>query len=73
MSECIVRGCAGQAADQQGVCFRCHSMLRTGKVMPSHAWFAMELEYLMEQNEALAEHVRQLNNKIDQMDGKETW
>jgi len=73
MSECIVRGCAGQAPNLQGVCFRCHTMLRTGKVMPSQAWFAAELQFLMEQNEAAMEHVRQLHNKIDQMEGKETW
>lgn len=66
MSECIVRGCAGQAPNLQGVCFRCHTMLRTGKVMPSQAWFATELQFLMEQNEATMEHVRQLHNKIDE-------
>lgn len=67
---CIVRGCAGQTSGKD-LCFRCYTMLKSGRVLPSQAWFATELRFLMEQNEATMEHVRQLHHKIDDLEG--TW
>ena len=65
-THCAVRGCTQERAPDLNTCFRCNTMLATGRLMPSHAWFAVELEYLMQQNEALAEHVRKLNERIDE-------
>jgi hypothetical protein len=46
-------------------------MLKSGRILPSQAWFATELRFLAEQNEATMEHVRQLHHKIDDLEG--TW
>lgn len=70
-THCAVRGCIQERAPDMNICFRCNTMLATGRLMPSHAWFAVELEHLMQQNEALAEHVRKLNERIDELEDQE--
>lgn len=70
-TQCAVRGCTKDRAPDMNICFRCNTMLVTGRLMSSHAWFAVELEYLMEQNGELAENVRKLNERIDELEDQE--
>jgi len=49
MTKCIVHGCKNHRHEGRFIgelCGPCHTILTTGKVTPSYAWFVVEIERL---------------------------
>lgn len=65
MTRCVVKGCGTKTPPHTQLCERCHVMLSRGLLMPSNAWFAVELHFLNEQNHHAMEQVRLLHDKVN--------
>jgi len=46
-------------------------MLSQGSIMPSTAWFAVELEFVNQQNHHAMEQVRLLHDKVNDLMGED--
>jgi len=67
MLRCVVKGCGAKTRPHTQLCQRCEVMLSRGMLMPSGAWFAIELEFLNTQNHHAMEQVRQLHDKVNEL------
>jgi len=67
MTRCVVKGCGAKTPPHTQLCSRCHVMLSRGLVMPSGAWFAIELEFLTQQNHTAMEQIRHLHDKVNEL------
>jgi len=70
MTRCIVKGCGTKTPPKNQLCERCYVMLSRGVLMPSGAWFAVELEFLHQQNHHAMEQVRLLHDKVNELIGE---
>jgi len=68
MNICTVKGCGGRPPKHSQLCERCHVMLSRGLLMPSAAWLAVELEFLATQNHYAMEQVRQLHDRVEELE-----
>ena len=68
---CIVKGCGTKAEEQGQLCFKCNVMLSRGLLLPSGAWFAVEMEFLNQQNQCTIEQVRKLHDQVNELMGEE--
>lgn len=71
MTICVVKGCGNRTPQHTQLCERCHVMLSRGLLMPSGAWFAIELEFLHQQNHCAMEQVRKLHDKVNELMGEQ--
>ncbi len=71
MTKCLVKGCTGKTFKDRGLCSRCYVMLSQGSLLPSSAWFAVELEFVNQQNHHAMEQVRLLHDKVNDLMGEE--
>lgn len=70
MTQCIVKGCESRAPSNDQLCQRCEVMLSRGLLMSSGAWFAVELDFLNQQNYHAVEQIRLLNDKVSHLIGE---
>ena len=68
MNICTVKGCGTKTTPHSQLCQRCFTMLSRGLLMPSGAWFAVELQFLNEQNHHAMEQVRLLHDKVNELE-----
>lgn len=68
---CAVKGCGTRTEAQEQLCPRCFVMLSRGVLMPSGAWFAVELDFLNQQNHTAMEQIRLLHDRVNELMGDE--
>ena len=71
MTRCVVKGCGTKTPPHTQLCERCHVMLSRGLLLPSGAWFAVEMEFLNQQNQCTIEQVRKLHDRVNELMGEE--
>jgi len=71
MTRCVVKGCGTKTSPSAQLCERCHVMLSRGLLLPSGAWFAVEMEFLNQQNQCTIEQVRKLHDRVNELMGEE--
>ena len=71
MTKCIVHGCKNHRHEGRFIgelCGPCHTILTTGKVTPSYAWFVVEIERLQKALQDIYELHHTANHIVERDD-----